>query len=78
MVYKLNLGYNVLEATKDICCAKDGGAVDHGKVTRCWRYQLITVKYPDICGISGMMVVVFGNGQGDMSSNPGLGWLHFP
>ena len=25
----------------------------------------------------GVMVIVVGNGHGDMSSNPGRNWLHF-
>ena len=25
----------------------------------------------------GVMVIVVGNGHGDMSSNPGWDWLHF-
>ena len=28
-------------------------------------------------GARGIMVIVVGNGHGDMSSNPGRGWLHF-
>ena len=28
-------------------------------------------------GVRGVMVIVAGNGHGDMSSNPGRGWLHF-
>ena len=29
------------------------------------------------CIISGVMVIVLGNGHGDTSSNPGPDWLHF-
>ena len=28
-------------------------------------------------GARGVMVIVVGNGHGDMSSNPGQDWLHF-
>ena len=28
-------------------------------------------------GARGVMVIVVGNGHGDMSSNPGRDWLHF-
>ena len=28
-------------------------------------------------GAHGVMVIVIGNGHGDMSSNPGRDWLHF-
>ena len=29
-------------------------------------------------GAHGVMVIILGNGLGDMSSNPGWGRLHFP
>ena len=29
MLYKFELGHNGAEVTKNICCAKDKGAVDH-------------------------------------------------
>ena len=28
-------------------------------------------------GVRGVMVIVVGNGHGDMSLNPGRDWLHF-
>ena len=28
-------------------------------------------------GACGVMVIVVGNGHGDMSSNPGRDWMHF-
>ena len=28
-------------------------------------------------GAHGVMVIVIGNGHGDISSNPGQDWLHF-
>ena len=28
-------------------------------------------------GAHGVMVIIVGNGHGDMSSNPGRDWLHF-
>ena len=28
-------------------------------------------------GARGVMVIIAGYGHGDMSSNPGLDWLHF-
>ena len=34
MLYEFKLGYNTMEATKDICCVKDEGVVDHNTVTR--------------------------------------------
>ena len=32
---------------------------------------------PEDWGARGVLVIVVGNGHGDKSSNPGLGWLHF-
>ena len=34
MLYEFELGYNASEVTKNICCPKDEGLVDHSKVTR--------------------------------------------
>ena len=34
MIYKFELGHKAMEATKNVCCAKDEGAVDHSTVTR--------------------------------------------
>ena len=34
MLYKFKLVHNATEATKNICCAKGKGAVDHSSVTR--------------------------------------------
>ena len=31
----------------------------------------------DFGGACGVMIIVVGNGLGDLSSNPGLGCLHF-
>ena len=33
MLYKFKLGYNDTETTKNICCAKGGGAVDTSAAT---------------------------------------------
>ena len=37
MLYKFELGHNIVEATKKICCAKGEGAVDHSKVARWFK-----------------------------------------
>ena len=34
MLYEFERGYNVAEATKNVCCAKGEGAIDHSTVTR--------------------------------------------
>ena len=34
MLYKFKLGHNAVEATKNICCLKDDGSLDHCKVSR--------------------------------------------
>ena len=34
MLYAFELGHNAIDATKNICCAKDEGTVDHNLVTR--------------------------------------------
>ena len=33
--------------------------------------------YTCVGGARGVMVIIVGNGHGDMSSNPGWDWLHF-
>ena len=35
------------------------------------------VSSNDKGGDCGVMVIIVGNGHGDMSSNPGQDWLHF-
>ena len=37
MLYKFELSYNTMEATKNICYAKDEGTVDHSTVTRWFK-----------------------------------------
>ena len=37
MLYKFKLGHNILEATKNICCAKDEGTVDCDTVIRLFK-----------------------------------------
>ena len=44
ILYKFKIGHNALEATKNICCGKDEGTVDHSTVTRwykkfCWGWK---------------------------------------
>ena len=34
MLYEFELGYNTVEATKNICCVKGEGAADYSTVTR--------------------------------------------
>ena len=34
MLYEFELGYKAMKTTKDICCAKGEGTVDHSTVTR--------------------------------------------
>ena len=38
---------------------------------------LMSYKRHSFGGARGVMVIVVGNGPGDMSSNPGRDWLHF-
>ena len=33
-LYEFKRGHNAADATKNICCAKDEGAVDHSTITR--------------------------------------------
>ena len=37
MVYEIKLGHNIVETTKNICCAKGEGAVDHSIVSRWFK-----------------------------------------
>ena len=37
----------------------------------------IIIEVSELGGARGVMVIVVGNGHGDMSSNPGRDWLHF-
>ena len=37
MLSEFELGHNATETTKNTCCAKGGGSVDHNKVTRCFE-----------------------------------------
>ena len=37
MVYKFKLGLNTVKATKNSCCVKGQGAVDHGTVTKWFK-----------------------------------------
>ena len=37
MIYEIELGHNVTKATKNICCMKDEGAVDHSTVNRWFK-----------------------------------------
>ena len=39
--------------------------------------MIFMLKSPKWSGACGVMVIVVGNGHGDMSSNPGWDWLHF-
>ena len=34
MLYKFELGYNAMKASKNICCMKNEGKVDHSTITR--------------------------------------------
>ena len=46
----------------------------------CWRKWNKHDKWISLIhmgGVCGVMVIVAGNGHGDMSSNPGWDWLHF-
>ena len=36
-LYNFELVHNTVEATKNICCVVDEGAVDHSTVTRWWK-----------------------------------------
>ena len=37
MLYEFELGSNTVEASKNICCTKGKGSVDHSTVTRCFK-----------------------------------------
>ena len=37
MLYEIKPGHNVAEATKNICCVKGEGVVDHSTVTRWFK-----------------------------------------
>ena len=52
--------------------------VSHGIVSRWLVHSSLTLSL--ICiygGARDVMVIVIGNGHGNMSSNPGSGWLYF-
>ena len=36
MLYKIEQGHNAMEATKNICCTKGEGAVDHNNTGAKW------------------------------------------
>ena len=40
-------------------------------------YEHLSNLYNKVFGARGVMVIVVGNGHGDMSSNSGRDWLHF-
>ena len=42
----------------------------------CFIYEL-KKWYATFGAACGVMVIIVGNGHGDMSSNPGRDWLHF-
>ena len=35
--YKFEMGHNTTETTKNLCCMKDEGAVDHSTITRYFK-----------------------------------------
>ena len=37
ILYKFELSHDTVEATKNICCAKDEDGVDHSRVTRWFK-----------------------------------------
>ena len=37
MLYELELGHDAVEATSNICCAKEVDKVDYGTITRCFK-----------------------------------------
>ena len=53
MLYMFELGYNAAEATKNICCAKGEGTVDHSTVNGWFKKFQPGCKNPDDQGRSG-------------------------
>ena len=47
MLYESKLGHNIVEATKNICCAKGEGAVDHSTITRWFKKFCSSSKNQD-------------------------------
>ena len=47
MIYEIELGHNVTKATKNICCMKDEGAVDHSTVNRWFKKFCLGCKKID-------------------------------
>ena len=45
MLYEYELGHNTAELTKNICCVKDEGTVDHGTITRWFKKFYSGYKY---------------------------------
>ena len=52
MLYEFELGYNVVQAIKNICCVKGEGAVDHNTVTN-WLRNFACCKNLDYQARSG-------------------------
>ena len=48
MLYKFELGHNVTEPTKNICCARREGAVNHSSITRWFEKLCLVCKNFDI------------------------------
>ena len=44
MIYDFKPGYNVDEATKNICCMKSEGIVDHSTITRWFKKFFLGCK----------------------------------
>ena len=44
MLYEIEMGHNDAEVTKNICCAKGEGAVDHSQVTRWFKKFCLCCK----------------------------------
>ena len=58
MLYKLELGHNIMNVTKNICCAKDEDAVDKSTVTRWSKKFCSGCKNLDNQARSGLWILV--------------------
>ena len=58
ILYKFELGHNIMEATKNICCMKGEGAIDHRTVTKWLRKFYLGCKKLDNQARSDMCKIV--------------------
>ena len=58
MIYELKLGHNATEATRNICCGKSEGTMDHSTVTK-WFKKF----YPGCKNFNDQLITGRGNSR---------------